>query len=112
MTTAVLNAVDVDRLVKLLGMLGSDYDAERASAALMADRLVRERGLTWNDVITAPPQERPWHKMALRCEAHAHLFNTRELSFIRSMTGWRGEMSEKQRAWLVDLFVRSGGARS
>jgi hypothetical protein len=111
MTTAVLTAIDADRLIKLLGMLGSRHDGERASAALMADRLVREHGLTWSDVIVVPTPDRPWHKMALRCHSHAHLFNTREFLFINSMLGWRGELSAKQQKWLIDLFVRAGGTR-
>jgi hypothetical protein len=111
MSSALLSSVDVDRLVKLLGRLGSDCDTERAFAGAKANELVRQNGLTWNDVITAPPPERPWHKMALRCEAHRHLFNARELTFINSMVGWRGELSAKQQAWLIDLFVRCGGTR-
>lgn len=39
------------RLVGVLGMLGSDHDGERASAALLASRLVRDRGLTWDVLI-------------------------------------------------------------
>lgn len=41
------------RLVRLLGLLGSAFDGERANAAAMADRLVREAGLTWDQVIAA-----------------------------------------------------------
>ena len=108
---ALLSPLEVDRLVKVLGLLGSDAPGERAAAGLKAHELIKSRNLSWGDLIATPAPDRPWHKMAMRCEAHAHLFNTRELAFIRSMTGWRGEMSEKQRAWLVDLFVRSGGAR-
>jgi hypothetical protein len=54
---------DRDRLVAVLGMLGSDHVGERASAGLHATRLLRERRLTWGDVITpagpsAPPPPR------------------------------------------------------
>lgn len=41
----------VDRLAKILGLLGSDYEGERATAAHMADRMVRAAGLTWFDVV-------------------------------------------------------------
>ncbi|WPB86414.1 hypothetical protein [Sediminicoccus rosea] len=42
------------RLVRFCGMLGSDHDGERANAARMADRLIREAGLTWDHVIAVP----------------------------------------------------------
>jgi hypothetical protein len=45
-------ATDIaQRLAKLCGMFGSDHAGERATAALKADRLVRDQGLTWPDVI-------------------------------------------------------------
>ena len=43
---------DRSRLVKLLGMLGSDHAGERASAGLAADQLVRSKGLSWADVVS------------------------------------------------------------
>lgn len=39
------------RLVRLLGMLGSAHDGKRANAAALADRLVRDLGLVWDEVI-------------------------------------------------------------
>src|SRR5436305_11185773 len=54
--------LDRDRLVKLCGMLGSDHAGERANAAAAADRMMREAGMRWRDVILpalpAPPRER------------------------------------------------------
>lgn len=35
------------KLVRILGMLGSDHAGERAAAALAADRLVKATGITW-----------------------------------------------------------------
>ena len=48
-----------DRLIRLCGMLGSAHDGERANAARMADKLVREAGLTWHNVIATPPPAQP-----------------------------------------------------
>jgi hypothetical protein len=50
------------RLVKLLGMMGSDHDGEVINAAKAAHRLLQSRGLTWSDVVTvesAPEQDQP-----------------------------------------------------
>ncbi|SRR5579883_3008542 len=38
---------DLVKLVRILGMLGSDHAGERASAALAAHRLVRASGESW-----------------------------------------------------------------
>jgi len=50
------------RLAQLLGMCGSDNDGEVTNAARLADRLVRQHGSTWLDVIgtdAIPPPARP-----------------------------------------------------
>jgi hypothetical protein len=43
------------RLARLCGMLGSDYEGERANAAALATKLIREQRLTWELVIAGPP---------------------------------------------------------
>jgi hypothetical protein len=50
---------DHSRLVKLLGLTGSDHDGERANAAQLANRLVTGLGMTWADVITRPALAAP-----------------------------------------------------
>jgi hypothetical protein len=52
--TIPLDASSAQRLVCLLGMLGSAHDGEVANAGRMADRLIREHGLAW-----FAPQHRP-----------------------------------------------------
>ncbi len=47
------------KLVKLLGMLGSDHDGERANAARLADEHRRKSGLTWHDFVLPLPEARP-----------------------------------------------------
>lgn len=44
-----------ERFRKLVGMLGSDGDGERANAAALANRLLREVDLTWGEVVGAAP---------------------------------------------------------
>ncbi len=44
---SMLARPDRDRLVKLLGMLGSEHAGERDAAALAIERLRRDRGLSW-----------------------------------------------------------------
>src|SRR3954453_10040876 len=46
-----------DKLVKVLGMLGSDHDGEVAAAGRRAHSMLKAQGLTWSDVINpAPPR--------------------------------------------------------
>jgi len=40
-----------EKLVKVLGMLGSDNAGVRDNAALQATRILKEAGLTWYDVL-------------------------------------------------------------
>ena len=58
------------RLTKLLGLLGSDHVGERANAGAMADKLIREAGLTWESLLNGaaerkpPPAYDPWEIVA------------------------------------------------
>src|SRR3954469_5039729 len=66
----ILPAAVADRLVKLLGMLGSVHDGEALTAARMADRLLRHQlKLTWGEVVqplptraSGPEPPRVWHE--------------------------------------------------
>ena len=58
-----------DKLVRILGMLGSSFEGERASAALMASNLLKNLGLTWDEIVKKPDekdQARPEQKAEYR----------------------------------------------
>lgn len=48
---------DLDRFQKILGMLGSEHDGERAAAALKATSWLKEHGLSWSDMVVPVPVE-------------------------------------------------------
>jgi hypothetical protein len=48
---SALDSRDAELLAKILGGLGSDHDGEVAAAGAMATRFIRERGLSWPDVL-------------------------------------------------------------
>ncbi|MBP0493679.1 hypothetical protein [Roseomonas indoligenes] len=51
---------DAARLARVLALLGSDHDGERAAAALAAHRLIKRLGLTWPDLLApADPRAAP-----------------------------------------------------
>jgi hypothetical protein len=49
-----VTALDPGKLARILGMLGSAHDSETLAAGRAANKLVREAGLTWPDVIVSP----------------------------------------------------------
>jgi len=49
-----MTPADLDRLIKLCGMLGSSAEGERANAGKLASELLSRLGLTWGDVLQLP----------------------------------------------------------
>ena len=120
MTPATLSPDLAGRLAKVCGLLGSAHDGERASAALLADRLVRQSGLTWTDVLRPaalpPPMHPPtttrswepprdWRWQVEDCLTRPHLWTAWELGFLNSIGFQRG-LSQKQRDVLNRLIDR------
>jgi hypothetical protein len=64
------------RLVRVLGLLGSDSDGERASAGLAADRLRAEMGASWAELLMPPgtaPHGRSSYDVDERAAAEARM---------------------------------------
>jgi hypothetical protein len=109
--TSVLDPRATDRLAKLCGMFGSDHAGERAAAAAKADDMVRSLGLRWADVINVPlvpagHEEVSWQAALACCLDHIPELTPRDRDFIKSLARWRGEPSEKQLVWLLDIYGR------
>jgi hypothetical protein len=114
-----LDVSTAQRLVRLLGMLGSAHDGEVANAGRMADRLIREHGLTWPQVIAPTPpatftplSREPataleWRQLAAWIKRNfADLLNAREHRFVTHMATWRSMPSPKQKEWLTAIAER------
>jgi hypothetical protein len=52
---AALTAVERKKLASILGMLGSSSAGERDNAATLAEKLRRQLGLTWEDLLGPTP---------------------------------------------------------
>ena len=121
----MLNQNNAERLVKVLNLLSSPYDGERAAAGAAATRILKDLGLSWGEVIRAPapsivPGEgRPpgapawrngdatdYRRMARFCWNHRWGLSARDQQFIQSMLALRGEPSEAQQRWLCSLYSR------
>lgn len=113
---SALTDVQRVRLARLLGMTGSAHDGEALNAARLADRLVRDAGITWVDVVSpAAPALPPspvhrvphWRVLAQRCAERPGCLTVWERSFVASLLG-RASVSAKQRNILHDIAERLG----
>jgi hypothetical protein len=117
------------KLVKILGMLGSDYDGEVAAAGRRANAMVKDAGLMWDDVIAPAvpipqtPQrprrrwrtpETPSDTAALCLQWRDEVLTDWETEFCRSIVG-RRRISAKQTVVLerlarkVEAFAQAAG---
>lgn len=117
-----------NRLVKILGLLGSDHDGEIAAAGRKAHALIKGAGLTWDDVIApaapAPQQQyrhpRRWRSPVSHSDACAlclqwpEVLTDWETDFLQSIAS-RHRISDKQSYYLnrivakVEAFARAAG---
>jgi hypothetical protein len=108
-------SAELAKLIKLLGMLGSAHEGERAVAGLKATELLRSLNMTWPDVINPIP-----HQLALPDTHKTPPSGIRpELALLRNnldlLTPWERRfvfdlgrfrrLSPKQRT-VVDKLVR------
>ena len=128
MSDANLLPTLADKLVKVLGMLGSAHDGEVAAAGRRATAMVKVAGLTWAQVIApATPAPQPPHRPARRwrrvisptdgaalCLQWPEALTGWEAGFCRSIVGKR-RISAKQTVVLsriarkVEAFTRATG---
>jgi len=115
-----LDDATAERLIRLLGMLGSRFDGEIANAGRKASDLLRQHGLQWSDVIApslVPPDPPPrsempdfddvdWEDAHGLCFARRHQLGERERSFLESLSEWEGDLTPKQEKWLRDIYAR------
>lgn len=111
-----LSPGDLNKLARVLGLLGSSHAGERDAAALAADRLVRGRGLEWSQLLAPkpaaplPPPASGNVEADLRvCRTYAGLLNDWERGFLRGLKPGR-MLSEKQQRILSGMArkVRAG----
>jgi hypothetical protein len=112
-------ALDRERLVKLVGMFGSDHPGERSNAAAAADKLVRQAGLRWPDVIlpALPPPRREREissdSDAIEfCIEHPDELSSWEFKFVWSLHHQRYALTPKQRQTLVGIVEKVQRAKA
>ena len=93
-------------------MFGSDHAGERASAALMADKIVRQVGLRWADVLMPAALPAPTGgsiKQQIARALRSSAINAWEKQFLSSIIE-RESLSSKQRS-VLERILRKVGAR-
>jgi hypothetical protein len=110
-------------LGKLIPLLGSDKPGEVVATASAIGRALHGAGLDWHDLAgralaepkivivereASRPQSAPvsWRGRLEFCLDFGD-FNEREWRFIASLRAWRGTPTEKQLAWLDQLYERT-----
>jgi hypothetical protein len=113
-----------ERLTKLLLLLSSERDGEVINTARAIGRTLKDTGADWHDFAAkllvpakthSPHHTRHthhngadgnWWKMREFCLRHSTLLRERELEFIIGLAHWRGNLTEKQFAWLSAIHER------
>jgi hypothetical protein len=102
-------AAKLKKLSKILSLTSSNHAGERSAAALKAAELLRELGMTWDEVL-APANvlstERPngLRRDITRCLASG-VISAWERRFLLSISG-RRHLSAKQQAVLEDILCK------
>ncbi len=112
--SAALPAAQRNRLVKLLGMLGSEHAGERDAAGLAASRLLQQHRVTWRDLLTPAPVHREplqstWRVTCEKLMARANDLRPWERKFVADLPNFR-RISTKQRYVLAEIAGRVLGA--
>jgi hypothetical protein len=116
MSSATLSPLFLDKLAKILGLLGSAHDGEILAAGRRAHMLIANSGWTWPELLGAPSAVedcRAARQMAEACLESKSLFEDYEAKFLTNILPQlrRGRrLSEKQLSWLCRLHERVGGA--
>lgn len=107
---------ELHRLVALCERLASDQLGERAAAALLVTKFLKDRNVGWADVLHAEPaavvvvaSDRSWRNAAEDLlQDHNDALNDWEAKFLASVLGRSRGLSEKQTAALVKMAEKFG----
>jgi hypothetical protein len=108
----------IERLSKLLGMLGSSFDGERAAAAAKAEQLRRDLGMMWTELLqsVASPDPGPERIEVNTDDLNLALANPEALTeweqdFVRSIARNYSTLTAKQAACLARIASKARAYR-
>lgn len=100
--------VSRQKLAAVLARLESPYDGERAAAGLLAARMVRQAGISWEELLSgaAPPRPRQhWRETIAELLAQPAALRTWEAGFLESLQHFP-RLSPKQASVLRQIAER------
>jgi hypothetical protein len=114
-----LSPDDIERLVKLLRMLGSSFDGERAVAGAKIHELVSSKNADLQDLLAPKPSQavavvsagpRTWTVVCeILLEKHFNVLRLpKELEFVSGLLSKGFAPTERQGHWLADICRRAG----
>ena len=105
----ILDENTLARLIKVCALFASDKAGERASAAAMADRLVKKLGLSWRQILrtNVEPSAEELIEVAL---TGRDVLTAWESNFLHGIRG-REFLSEKQRSTLHSIVAKVSAGR-
>ena len=111
------------KLEKLVLMLSSDQPGEVVAAAAAIKHTLRTadadfhdlaRGLTGtatsssssSSTSSSSREDRDWRPLHAYCKCHLDELSSREQDFMSTLDRWKGNITERQRAWLEAIHDR------
>ena len=108
--------VDLRRLARVCGLLGSEHDGEVLAAARQAEKIRKKVGLTWEELLVpsirprsgAPPPEEltDWRWACHFCLERYRLLPSWELDFVATVARYQKPPSAKQMVIVHRLVAR------
>jgi hypothetical protein len=112
--------VDLQRLARVCGLLGSDHDGEALAAARQAEKIRKKVGLTWEELLVPsirqrskdlPPEDlTDWRWACHFCLERYQWLTSWELDFVATIARYKKAPSAKQMAILQRLVARCRNA--
>jgi hypothetical protein len=113
--------VQLDKLRRVLGMLGSEHDGEVLAAARAAEVLRRRMGAQWDELLTPPaatpgrpateawsarrPDPDDWRATVAWCRRHHGALSPWEASFLAALAAFP-RISPKQQTILAGIVAK------
>ena len=112
--------LDRERMAQLLGMFSSDFDNEVVTAARMAERLRRETGETWDQILAPAALPPPTWQRDIEtvadaisyCLEKAEALTDWESNFVATLGRQRSPISPKQLAVLDQILEKARRAEA
>jgi len=112
--------VDLQRLARVCGLLGSEHDGEALAAARQAEKIRKKLGLTWDELLVPSPRPRladpppedltDWRSASHFCLARSQWLTSWELNFVATVARYTKPPSAKQLIILHRLVARCRNA--